>query len=223
MCTLVDPTVTVNPGWKRTCKNRIGKAAASTSVPGEESESRTAVARARWEDPPSVLTATGGHYSGGPNADAPPVAALGHGDRPVRECRPRASRRPCGGARAPPRSLRPVLPRRLRRRVLPGAPRPHRRGGDDQVRLPLHDDRAVGQAAPPLPPVDAAEDRRRGARLARPARARAVRRPALQRRRPHRAVPGRRSPADLVHSGGSRRGGARARWALRGARRLQLP
>ena len=53
--------------------------------------------------------------------------------------------------------------------LLPGAARPHRRGGDDQVRLPLHDDRAVGQAAPPLPPVDAAEDGRRRGRLARSA------------------------------------------------------
>ena len=64
--------------------------------------------------------------------------------------------------------------------LLPGAARPHRRGGDDQVRLPLHDGRAVGPAAHALPAVDGAEDARRGDRLDRAADHRAVRRLALQ-------------------------------------------
>src|SRR5581483_5779120 len=96
-------------------------------------------------------------------------------------------------------------------------------GGDDQVRLPLHDDRELGPAQAPVPALDGAEERRRRVRLGRAADRRAVRRRALQRPRPARPVPARRAPADLLHPGGAGRRGARARRPLRAARRLQLP
>ena len=43
-----------------------------------------------------------------------------------------------------PDRVRPLHARDLRRRLLPGPARPDRRGGDDQVRLPLHDHRRAG-------------------------------------------------------------------------------
>ena len=79
-------------------------------------------------------------------SNAPPVAALRHGARNSTEASHsgswRASSRP---VELGPARLRALHARDLRRRLPPDPARPDRRGGDDQVRLPLHD-RAGGGA-----------------------------------------------------------------------------
>src|SRR3954449_8856509 len=68
-----EPTDAENPGWKSTWTRVIGRAIARTHAPGE----------ARRSD----RTATDGDYSR-PDADAPPLAAHGHGARSLRRVRP---------------------------------------------------------------------------------------------------------------------------------------
>ena len=74
------PIVVSQPGWKSTWTSRIGKASASTQAPGD------ARGNATPRSPPNdVRAATGGHYSGRPDAHAPPVAALRYGARSLRK------------------------------------------------------------------------------------------------------------------------------------------
>src|SRR4051812_39457267 len=140
MCACVDPAVTVKPGWKSTCTSTTGRAIARTHAPGE----------ARRSD----RTATDGDYSR-PDADAPPLAALGHGARSLRRIRPRVARKRPGRPPARPDPLRAADAGDLRGGLPPAGLRPDRRGGDDQVRLPLHDRGALGPPAPPVPAGDA--------------------------------------------------------------------
>ena len=60
--------------------------------------------------------------------------------------------------------VRRLRDRARRRRLLPGAARPHRRGVADEVRLPLRRGRGLGPAAPALPADARAQARRRSAR-----------------------------------------------------------
>src|SRR6476661_2517387 len=119
----VDPAVTVQPGWKSTCTSTIGRATARTHAPRE----------ARRSD----RTATDGDYSGRPDADAPPVAALGHRARSLRKRRARVSGGNCGRGATGPARVRALHACGVCRGPLPAPLRPGRRGGDDQVRLPL--------------------------------------------------------------------------------------
>ena len=103
------------------------------------------------------------------------------------------------------------------------APRSHRRGVADEVRLPLRRRAGLGPVATPLPADAPAQARRRHARDADPRRTRAVRRRDLRRRRCRAgASRGRAAPARAVVR--ERRGdGAAAAQPLRPARASTRP
>ena len=127
----------------------------------------------------------------------------GRGDLPLGAARlPRDGRR---GASSRRRRLRPPRDRARRRRAPADAPRPHRRGGADEVRVPLRHRRGMGKAAAPLPSRARGEARGSGPRGDRAARARAVRRRALLRGRPRGAAGDRCAAAARAGPGGARR------------------
>ena len=206
------------PGWKSMWTSTIGKARASTQAPAD------ARGKATPRSPPKdVRAATGGHYSGRPDADAPSVAALRYGARPLRKRCTRVPGKHRGSAPARPGRVRPLHAGDLRRRLLPGPARPDRGGGDDQVRLPLHDHRPLGAAPAALPPRDGPEDARRPARGDRAGDPCAVRGHAVQRERVAHPVPARRAAAAVVHPRGAGRRRARPDRTVRRPGRLHAP
>src|SRR4051794_15034035 len=181
-----EPADAETPGWKSTWTSVMGSAIARTHAPG--------LALARRSD----RTATDGDYSR-PDADAPPLAAHGHDAWSLRWVRPGVAGQRSRRAPARPGRLREDDPRHLRRRLRPARLRPDGRGGDDQVRLPVHDRGALGPPPAPLPARDALQDARSGDGSGRARAAGALRRPDLQHRRPHRAVPAGGAAADHLH------------------------
>ena len=219
MCACVDPTVVSEPGWKSMCTSTIGNASASTQAPGDARGNATP--RSPRKD---VRTATGGHYSGRPDADAPPVAALGHGDRPLRKRRPRVPRQ----ASWPRVSWAPTRTGSSRSPIVAA--------GFLQVLLDLTVEEAMikygfryttaeqlGTAAAAVPPGDGAEDARRRARRRRPRAPRAVRGLGVQRGRARGPVPARSAAPGHVHPRGAGRRGARAHRPVRRPRRVHVP
>ena len=81
-----------------------------------------------------------------------PPAPGGCSGRHVLLDRARVPRHDRRGPRLLDRGARPLHAGHRVSRVLPDAPRPHHRGGADQVRLSLHHARGLGPAPPPLPP-----------------------------------------------------------------------
>ena len=97
MCAWLEPIVVSQPGWKSMWTSTIGKARASTQAPAD------ARGKATPRSPPKdVRAATGGHYSGRPDANAPSVAALCYGARPLRKRCTRVPGKHRGSAAARP-------------------------------------------------------------------------------------------------------------------------